>query len=105
MYNCAASIASSRDLIARARRVFLALDQPSGRGAPLSVKHEKPCEQPHPVADGDAALSIHLLAVSLLSRFAARAGFVTQRQRFVRRCHGGMAWPKAIITLRQEARV
>jgi len=39
-------------------------------------------------------------SVPLLSRFA-RAGLVTQRQTFVRRCHGGMA--EAIITLRQGA--
>jgi len=38
---------------------------------------------------GCSPVDTHSLAVPLLSRFAARAGFVTQRQRFVRCCHGG----------------
>ena len=38
---------------------------------------------------GCSPVDTHSLAVPLLSRFAARAGFVTQRQRFVHCCHGG----------------
>src|SRR6516164_7545688 len=48
-----------------------------------------PARSTHPIADGGTALSIHLLAVSLLSRFAHRAGLVIVRQTFVHRSHPG----------------
>src|SRR5215831_4796797 len=47
---------------------------------------------------GVQPLSIHLLAVSLLSRLAPRAGLVTLRQTFVRRCQWRLRlrrWPRA----------
>src|SRR5262245_20948100 len=92
MYASPCSIASSRESLGPCgRSSWPSKDQyqPSGRGHSFSLKHGKPCAQPHPVADGGAARVEHLLAVSLLSRLAHRAGLIIVRETFVRRSHPG----------------